>query len=78
MDGLDIGDLASVESPSLQETPAVPDWMTMFLSFAGFALIGTFMVGIARPVVGVTFESGTGNKLSNRRDEIARERLEED
>jgi len=48
LEGIESGDQASVELLPLQGTTVTPDWMSMVISFMGFALIGAFVITLAK------------------------------
>ncbi|MDD4987239.1 MAG: DUF192 domain-containing protein [Dehalococcoidales bacterium] len=56
LDGIAPGDTASVDFLPFEEIPVAPDWLSMMFILAGFLLLGTLTVSIARDFTGKAFE----------------------
>ncbi|MDD4985064.1 MAG: DUF192 domain-containing protein [Dehalococcoidales bacterium] len=56
LEGIAPGETVSVDLLPFEETPVAPDWLSMMFSLAGFLLLGTLTVNIARDFTGNAFE----------------------
>ncbi len=56
LEGITLGDTASVEFLPFEEVPVAPDWIPMMFGLAGFLVLGTITVNIARDFTGKAFE----------------------
>jgi len=48
MEGIETGDVTSLELLAMQSEPVVTDWMTPMAAFTGFVLVGALVSGVAK------------------------------
>jgi len=56
LQGIAPGETVSVDLLPFEETPVAPDWLSMLFSLAGFLMLGTLTVSVARDFTGKAFE----------------------
>jgi len=56
LEGIAPEDTVSMELLPVEEMPVPPDWLSMMFGFAGFLMLGTLTVSIARDFTGKSFE----------------------